>query len=190
MKRIRDEKYDIRICKCGRIHTIPYEKIDKALDNNKNIILSCMNCGRLTIIGGDYEEDFDNGICGFIMYSNPIVSEAYSVNKSLFFNSNSRKALQEVFFSKGYPVPMNTGNFADNYTNGEFFDTSSYNNISGLNRIYNIDLLMDAVKTRNEHAKQVNMNYFISITPEDVLEELSRYYISGLNWEDTKYKKF
>lgn len=37
MKRIRSTKYDIRICKCGRIHTIPYEKIDKALDDNKNI---------------------------------------------------------------------------------------------------------------------------------------------------------
>ena len=38
MKWIRSTKYDIRICKCGRIHTIPYEKIDKALNDNKNIM--------------------------------------------------------------------------------------------------------------------------------------------------------
>lgn len=189
MKRIRSTKYDIRICKCGRIHTIPYEKIDKALNDNKNIILACMNCGALSIIGGDYIEDFDNDLCGYEMYTNSVAEDVYCVNESLF-KAGDRKALQEIFFSKGYPVPMLTGEYADVFINGEFCDTSSFNNINGLSRIYNIDILMDAVKTRNEHAKQVNMNYFISITPDDVLEELSGYYISGLDWKDTKYYKF
>lgn len=190
MKRIRSEKHDIRICRCGRIHTIPYEKIDKALDDDKNIILACMNCGALSIIGGDYIEDFDNDLCGYEMYTNSVAEDVYSVNESLFKSEDNRKALQEVFFSKGYPVPMLTGEYADTYINGEFCDSSSFNNINGLSRIYNIDLLMDAVKTRNENAKQVNMKYFISITPDNVLEELSRYCISGLDWKDTKYYKF
>lgn len=32
-------KYDIRICKCGRIHAIPNERIEKALDADKTSFL-------------------------------------------------------------------------------------------------------------------------------------------------------
>ena len=34
-----NRKYDMRICKCGRIHMIPTEKIEKALEDNKNLLL-------------------------------------------------------------------------------------------------------------------------------------------------------
>ena len=33
-------KYDVRICSCGRIHFVPNEMIDEAIENNKNLLLA------------------------------------------------------------------------------------------------------------------------------------------------------
>ena len=51
-------KYDMRICKCGRIHMIEMDKLDEALHNNKNLLLICAGCGKATNIGADIEPDF------------------------------------------------------------------------------------------------------------------------------------
>ena len=53
-------KYDIRICKCGRIHAIPNERIEKALDADKNFLLICAACGDATLIGADISPAFDD----------------------------------------------------------------------------------------------------------------------------------
>lgn len=53
-------KYDIRICKCGRIHAIPNERIEKALDADKNFLLICAACGNATLIGADISPDWDD----------------------------------------------------------------------------------------------------------------------------------
>ena len=50
-------KYDIRICKCGRIHAIPNERIEKALDADKNFLLICAACGNATLIGANISPD-------------------------------------------------------------------------------------------------------------------------------------
>ena len=50
-------KYDIRICKCGRIHAIPNERIKNALNADKNFLLICAACGNATLIGADISPD-------------------------------------------------------------------------------------------------------------------------------------
>ena len=45
-------KYDMRICKCGRIHMVPSERRNKALEVNKDLLLICGECGASTLIGG------------------------------------------------------------------------------------------------------------------------------------------
>ena len=52
------KKYDIRICKCGRIHAIPKEKIERAIDENKNFFLICASCGKGTLIGAGASRDY------------------------------------------------------------------------------------------------------------------------------------
>ena len=41
-------KYDMRICKCGRIHMVDEDKLERALKNNKNLLLVCGGCGAAT----------------------------------------------------------------------------------------------------------------------------------------------
>ena len=51
-------KYDMNICKCGRIHMVDEDKVTKALENDKNLLLICAGCGAAKLIGGDEEVDF------------------------------------------------------------------------------------------------------------------------------------
>lgn len=57
--KIMNRKYDMRICKCGRIHMVPNEKIEKALKNNRNLLLICAGCGTATLIGGRHTARLD-----------------------------------------------------------------------------------------------------------------------------------
>ena len=50
-----ERKYDMRICRCGRIHMIENKEIDKALEENKNLLLICGGCGQAILIGADIE---------------------------------------------------------------------------------------------------------------------------------------
>ena len=48
-----NKKYNMRICKCGRIHMIDENKLEKALENNKHIFLICGGCRTATLIGAE-----------------------------------------------------------------------------------------------------------------------------------------
>ena len=63
-------KYDMIICKCGRIHMLDNNKLNKALENNKNILLVCAGCGSATLIGANIEPDWnDPSEDCYMMYS-------------------------------------------------------------------------------------------------------------------------
>ena len=48
---------------------------------------------------------------------------------------------------------------------------------------------MEFIEKYHKDRSTVNMNQLISSIPEDVLEELSNYWIEGLDWTGTKYQK-
>lgn len=99
-------KYDIRICKCGRIHAIPNERIEKALDADKNFLLICAACGNATLIGADISPDWDDPSkdC-YEMYSADFSSyEDKVINTDTFKENEKEKAVEEIFYSHGIKV--------------------------------------------------------------------------------------
>lgn len=153
-------KYDIRICKCGRIHAIPNERIEKALDADKNFLIICAACGDATLI-----------------------------NTDTFKGNEKEKAVEEILYSHGIKVPMKTGNYATDYFNGRFSDRW-YPDFYKIQRTdITIKEIMDFIDKYNHDRTTVNMDRFINEIPDDILGELSNYYIDGLDWKGTKFEK-
>ena len=45
---------EVIFCKCGHIHVVSDEQIDKAIASNKDHLLICASCGASYAIGADY----------------------------------------------------------------------------------------------------------------------------------------
>lgn len=184
-------KYDIRICKCGRIHTIPDEKIEKALENDKNFLLICAACGNATLIGADIAPDWnDPSKDCYEMYSGDFSSyEDKIINEDTFKGNEKEKAVKEILYSHGIKVPMETGQYATDYFNGRFSDRWYPDFYKIQRNDITVKEIMDFIDEYTHDRTTVNMDKFINETPDDVLEELSNYYIEGLNWKGTKFEK-
>ena len=94
-------KYDINVCKCGVIHAIPNEKIEKALKKQKPLLTICGNCGVASLRGGDEDVDFDGNPC-YMMYRRD-----FTYNDSESINKDNIDQYSEVYYDKGYKVMMN-----------------------------------------------------------------------------------
>lgn len=189
MKEIKTKLIDVRICRCGRIHAIPNEKIDNALKEEKNLLFVCKRCGQSILIGGDYHEDFEYNFAGYYMYSHEMREDTDIINEESFVNTDSHKGISEIILNKGYPVPMNNGSYANSYFNGNFYDYSRPDFWSwNLNKNSTVKELFELIDDFRRISSTVNMQMLIHTVPEDVLEELSKYMISGLNWKGTKWE--
>ena len=94
------KKYDMRICKCGRIHMIDEDKLEKALENNKNLLLICGGCGTATLIGADIEPDLNepNKKC-YMMYSGDLSPyEDKSITTTDFESTEHHKGIEEIIY--------------------------------------------------------------------------------------------
>lgn len=178
-----ERKYDISICSCGVIHAILNEKIDKALDCQKPLLMVCGSCGAATLRGGDEDFDYDGNPC-YMMYRRDFT---YNDNESI--NKDNIDQYSEVYYDKGYKVMMKTGNNATDYFNGKFSDRW-YPDFYKIQRSdVTVEEIMKFIDQYNKDRSTVNMNFLISSVPDDVLEELSNYWIDGLDWSGTKYEK-
>lgn len=176
-------KYDINVCKCGVIHAIPNEKIEKALKKQKPLLTICGNCGVASLRGGDEDVDFDGNPC-YMMYRRD-----FTYNDSESINKDNIDQYSEVYYDKGYKVMMNSGMYATDYENGRFSDRW-YPEFYKIQRPdVTVDEIMEFIEKYHKDRSTVNMNQLISSIPEDVLEELSNYWIEGLDWTGTKYQK-
>jgi len=176
-------KYDINVCKCGVIHAIPNEKIEKALKKQKPLLTICGNCGVASLRGGDEDVDFDGNPC-YMMYRRD-----FTYNDSESINKDNIDQYSEVYYDKGYKVMMNSGMYATDYENGRFSDRW-YPEFYKIQRSdVTVDEIMEFIKKYHKDRSTVNMNQLISSIPDDVLEELSNYWIEGLDWAGTKYQK-
>lgn len=186
------KKYDMRICKCGRIHMIPEENLTRALENDKNLVLMCAGCGSATIIGADIEPDMfsenPNDLC-YMMYAGDLSPyENKIITEEIFKGSEREKAVSEIFYSHGLKVPMKTGNYANNYFDGRFADMWYPDFYKIQRKDVTVPEIMDFIKEFTEERTTVSMNRFINENPEDMIEEISHYWIKGFDWTGTKYE--
>ena len=184
------KKYDMRICKCGRIHMVDEDKLENALENNKNLLLICGGCGTATLIGADIEPDWDepDKDC-YMMYSCEFSSnENKSIATADFESTEHHKGIEEIVYSHGIKVPMMTGMYATDYNNGRFSDRW-YPDFYKIQRSdVTVKEIMDFIDEYSHDRTTVNMDRFIRETPEDILEEISHYMIDGFNWKGTKWE--
>lgn len=188
---IINRKYDIRVCKCGRIHAIPEKKIIKTLETDKNFLLICAACGDAMLIGANIIPSWDDSSkdC-YEMYSGDFSPyEDKVINENTFDGNKKEKAIGEILYSHGFKVPMETGEYATDYFDGKF-SSRWYPDFYKIQRNdITVKEIMDFIDKYTHDRTTVNMSRFISETPDDVLKELSYYWIEGLNWEGTKYEK-
>lgn len=183
-------KYDMRICKCGRIHMVDNESLDKALENNKNLLLICAGCGNATLLGADIEPDWDNpNKSCYMMYSAKFSPYRNAVIQASNFEPTERyKGIEKIIYSHGYKVPMMTGMYANGYFNGRFSD-NWYPDFWEIERgDITVDEIMVFINEYKHNRTTVNMRRFIHETPDDVLEVIAHYHIDGLNFKDTKWE--
>lgn len=185
------KKYEMRICHCGKIHMIPSEKIDNAIEKDKNFMFICADCGSATIIGADKEwDEYEPDKECYMMYSGdfaPYFSE--SITEDFFKEGEHKKAISEIYYSHGIKVPMMNGYYATEYHNGIFNDGRAIANIYEIDRP-NVTAkeVQDFISNARKEARTVNMNCFIRENKDDVLKEISRYLIKGFDWKGTKYE--
>jgi hypothetical protein len=159
-------KYDVKFCSCGRVHFIDEEKVHKAIENDKQVLIICNNCGKSFVIGADKTKDENNGIV-YMMYSfDKRDTEITDFSK-----------IDSIIFTSGEHIRMKTGGEATYYCNGTFIDweTEKPNNIT--------------IEKWHELQKTVHIEHTINwIKDDNKLQELSNY-VTDINWKGTKYEK-
>lgn len=182
---------EMKICKCGRIHLIPEEKINNALEKDKNFVLICANCGQGFVIGADIEPDWNNPEkdC-YMMYSYDL-SKGISITKESFNENETehKKGIEEIYYSDGIKVPMMTRNYATNYFCGVFIDKLCPDFYKIQKQNITKKEIMDFIEKWEKDSVMVNMDRFIEENKEDDLKEISRYLIKGFNWKGTKFER-
>lgn len=186
-------KYDMRICSCGRIHMIPVEKVNNAIQTNKNLGVICGGCGSILAIGADACPDWDdpNKTC-YEMYSFDVnlndVHNTIDITPEAFTDGIlSMKPFSEILYSLGLKVPMMTGEYARSYF-GDTFCDMWYPDWYKVERYdVTVEDFKKFIAEFKENQKTVNMARFIQETPEDMLEVISQYRIKAFDWKGTKY---
>lgn len=160
------KNYDVRICGCGRVHFIDVEKIDKAIENEKEVLVICNHCGHSYVIGADKEQD-ENGEDCYMMYSfGKQDTEINDVSK-----------IDSIVFTVGESIRMMTGGEATTHMGHEFIDweTKKPDNVSD--------------KEWETLRKTVDVQHTINwIRDEEKLKHMSQY-LMGINWAGTKYAR-
>lgn len=83
---------------------------------------------------------------------------------------------------------MKTGQYATDFFNGRFSDRWYPDFYKIQRKDITVKEIMDFIDEYIHDRTTVNMDRFINETPDDILEELSGYWIEGLNWSGTKYE--
>ena len=101
------KKYDVRFCNCGRVHFIEQEKINNAIEHEKQVLVICNNCGNSFIIGADkgYDDYLDQEI--YNMYS-------YGMRDTEITDITK---IESIIFTAGEQVRMMTGGEATYHEN-------------------------------------------------------------------------
>ena len=170
---------EVIFCKCGHIHIVSDEQIDKAIASNKDHLLICASCGASYAIGADYVGPDE----GYYMHR-------YELKEEVMSPDNIKERFSEVVYSKGHIVPMMSGYSANYYFNGRFSDERAVSMDEVKYRMMMDHIQFEeAFERLNQDRHTVNMSLFIRRTPDSVLNQLCSYHIEGFDWSGTKYDK-
>lgn len=189
----REWKYDVRFCKCGRIHMIPTDKIHKAIEQDKTLMYICGGCGAARIIGADKESDWDDPTktC-YNMYSCGLYHkdhEIISFTPDDFSDAGEHKPYNEIIYSPGIRVPMMTGEYAQSYTCDTFCDMWYPDWWKIERKDVTVEEVMDFINKYKKDQRTVDMSRFIHETPEEYLDYISGYVIKAFDWKGTKWER-
>ena len=187
-------EYEVKFCSCGHIHVFPWSIVEKAVETNENLLLICADCGKATVIGADtldggYYGNEEGKIC-YEMYSHDFSPyEDKIITKNFFRKHKTHKALNRIYYSHGIKVPMMTGEYANSFFCGTFYDSREpdwykIDHTGDLSR----KEIMDFITEHRINKCKVNMERFIRDNPEDKIRAISHYVIEGLNWKGTKFE--
>lgn len=165
-------KFEVRICKCGCIHFIPWKDIEDAIDQNKEFVVICNRCGTAVRYGAD-DYYFDELGDGKALY-------CYPLDKGEITKERFDTEFTKILYNEGVRVPMRTGQLADFYDGNTFYDTQPHFWSSKLYECKTIEEVRDYYQKMNELAKQVNIDSLMDKLDDDKRECLSHYYIKAL----------
>ncbi len=183
-------KNELKICSCGRVHLIPFEKREKAIAAGKELLFICGGCGHIIAMGAtegfDYNEP-DRPV--YDLYSRDHNCENLSVTADSFNNDKADLNISEIYYSKGIRVPMMTGEYAQQYSCDHFSDMLYIDLYELQGAIHEGKTVEQVYKEYGEKRRKVDMDRLISENSDEVLAELSQWYIRAFDWTGTKYTK-
>lgn len=159
-------KYEVYFCSCGRVHFINTEKLNKAIENEKQLLVVCNNCGNSFVEGANKEQDYEGKEC-YMMYS-------FNMKDT---EINDMSKIDSIVFTLGEHIRMMTGGEATYYGSGTFIDweTKKPNNVT--------DEEWEVTR------KTVNVQHTINwIKDDNKLNHMSNY-VTDINWKGTKFEK-
>ena len=184
------KKYDMHICRCGKLHMVPLSAISIALEHEKILLVICADCGEATIIGADKMISNNDNKTSYILYKNDFSPyESVSITKNDFSGETHAKAISEIYYSYGIKVPMMNGYYATEYRCGVFRDGKTWTNLYEIDRAnVSAEDVQEFIKKERENSRTVNMQRLIKENTDEIIKEISSYFIKGFNWKGTKYE--
>lgn len=99
-------KYDVRFCRCGRVHFIEWDKLNRVCDEeDKSVLFICNNCGKTSLIW--LEECMDGKAWNSI---------------SIEDDELSTKDIELIIASRGESIWMKSGGYATCKAGSTFID--------------------------------------------------------------------
>ena len=184
-------KFDVRICKCGRIHFIDNSLIDEALEQDKNLMVIGGGCGSVQLIGADRETDWvDTGKTVFNMYTFSVQEEQQIWDASLFTGDDKTKPVNKILYDAGVQVMMETGYYAKSFESGiGRFQDIWYPDFWRIKTNATAEDYKAFIEQWQKDSVTVNMPFLLRTLTEEQAQALYGYVIEGLDWKGTKFER-
>lgn len=171
-------KYEIRICRCGRIHFFPREKLHN-VTGEKSFLLICSGCGESMIYG--YMD-----IGGELIYRPHLTYDTLCINEGM--QSQTTKFF-EILIDAGIKVPMMSDHDATYYNPySGFYDTSCHNMwLRSLHSDTKGDLTCDGKSIKERHTVDRKMFFERAMLYPGLLRQLAESRCTGFDWTGTRY---
>jgi hypothetical protein len=161
------KKYDVRFCDCGRVLFIEQDKIDHAIENEKEVLVVCNHCGDSFVIGANKEINpySEDGKECYMMYS-------YEMKNTIETNMNR---FDSIVFTRGEMIRMETGGEATYHGQGFIdWDTKKPDDITE--------------EEWDKKRRTVNTQHTINwIHDDDKIEAMSHYGVD-IHWAGTRFE--
>lgn len=92
-----NKKYRLMICNCGRIHLISTEQINNSIYDNKDLMVICGGCGKVTILGADKDQnDYIDGRTYFLYTHELSKDRSKIIIADDFKGTKGQKAISKI----------------------------------------------------------------------------------------------